>query len=220
MSEAAYTQILNICAGFFLLAAVGMLSRRQFAGMIRLYAAQGLALAAIVTVLGIREGSVELLAAAVGLVILRVLVLPALARRALGAALHNRRETSPAVSIAGSLLASAALVLVAYAVARPLIALDPSATTAVLPIALSVVLIGLFALTTRHNALSQVIGFLLLDNGITATAFLATSGVPLIVELGVSFDVLLIVVVLTLLTVRLQAMFGTTDLDGLRELRD
>jgi hydrogenase-4 component E len=60
----------------------------------------------------------------------------------------------------------------------------------------------------------------LLDNGITATAFLATSGVPLIVELGVSFDLLLVVLVLQLLTVRLRTAFGSTDLDELRELHD
>ena len=65
-----------------------------------------------------------------------------------------------------------------------------------------------------------MVGFLLLDNCITATAFLATSGVPLIVELGVSFDVLLAVLVLQILTTRVRETFGTTDIDDLRELHD
>ncbi len=51
-------------------------------------------------------------------------------------------------------------------------------------------------------------------------AFLATSGVPLIVELGVSFDVLLAVLVLQILTTRMHATFGGTDIDDLRELHD
>ena len=220
MNDTTYTQALDVAAGLFLLAAVGMLSRRAITSMIRLFAVQGLALCAMVTVLGIHQHSVELLAVAGGLGVLRAGVLPKLTRRALGAAPEERRETSSAINIAGSLLASAALVLLAYAVTRPLIALTPSAATAMLPVTVSVVLIGLFALATRHNALSQIVGFLLLDNGITATAFLATSGVPIIAELGVSFDVLLVVVVLQVLTVRLRTTFGTTNLDGLRELRD
>jgi hydrogenase-4 component E len=98
--------------------------------------------------------------------------------------------------------------------------LDPSPATRALPVGLAVVLIGFFTLVTRRRALSQVVGFLLLDNGITAVAFLAASGVPLIVELGVSFDVLLAVLVLQILTTRMRAAFGRTDIDDLRELRD
>ena len=73
---------------------------------------------------------------------------------------------------------------------------------------------------TRRRALSQVVGFLLLDNGIAATAFLVTAGVPVIVELAVSMDLLLVVLVLQVLTARLRAAFGDTDLDDLRQLRD
>src|SRR6266702_2563682 len=81
-------------------------------------------------------------------------------------------------------------------------------------------LLGFFVLVTRHRALSQLAGFLLMDNGITAAAFLTTAGVPLVVELGVSFDVLLAVLVLQVLTTRMRAAFGSTDLDEPRELHD
>jgi hydrogenase-4 component E len=218
MSDTVYVQSLDLAAGAFLLAAVGTLWRRQLSAMIWLFAVQGAALAAIAAILGAHQHSVELIAVAVGLGLLRAVVLPQLTRRALVAA--EQRETSPSVNIAASLLIGALLSLLAYAVTRPLVALDPSPATAVLPVAVTVVLIGFFVLATRRRALSQMVGFLLLDNGITATAFLATSGVPLIVELGVSFDLLLVVLVLQLLTVRLRTAFGSTDLDELRELRD
>ncbi|MEU8582856.1 hypothetical protein [Streptomyces abikoensis] len=130
------------------------------------------------------------------------------------------RETQPLVNIAASLLSAALLTLLAYAVARPLVALHPTPATRALPVGLAVVLIGFFVLVTRRRALAQVVGFLLLDNGITATAFLAASGVPLIVELGVSFDVLLAVLVLGILTTRMRAAFGGTGIDDLRELCD
>jgi hydrogenase-4 component E len=60
----------------------------------------------------------------------------------------------------------------------------------------------------------------MLDNGIAASAFLLTAGVPLIVELGASLDVLFAIVVIGILTGRMRRIFGGTDLDQLRELRE
>lgn len=219
MSESAYTQLLDLAAGLFLLAAVFVLWRRELAAIVRIFALQGVALFAIATLLGVHEERWDLLAVAAGIGVLRAGVLPHLMRRALAAS-GETRETQPLVNVAASLLTAAALTLLAYAVSRPLVELDPSPATRALPVGLAVVLIGFFTLVTRRRALSQVVGFLLLDNGITATAFLAASGVPLIVELGVSFDVLLAVLVLQLLTVRVREAFGTTDIDDLRELHD
>jgi hydrogenase-4 component E len=220
VTDISYPLYLDLAAGLFLLTAVGVLWRQQLASMIRLFGLQGAALAAIVAILGIDQHSLELLLVAAGLGVLRAGVLPALAGRALGNSPAEARETRPVVNVSTSLLAAAALTLLAYAVSRPLVALAPSPATTILPAAVAVVLIGFFTLVTRRRALSQVVGFLLLDNGITATAFLAASGVPLIVELGVSFDLLLVVLVLQVLTTRLRTAFGSSDLDELRELHD
>lgn len=220
MTDTTYPILLDLAAGLFLLSAIGVLWRRQITAAIRLLSLQGLALAAIVAVIGVHERSLELVLVAAGLAGLRAGVLPWLARRALGGSPADARETRPVVNVATSLVAATGLTLLAYAVTRPLVALEPSPATGILPAAFAVVLIGFFVLVTRRRALSQVVGFLVLDNGITATAFLAASGVPLIVELGVSFDLLLIVLVLQVLTTRLRTAFGSTDLDELRELRD
>jgi hydrogenase-4 component E len=220
MTDTTYPLYLDLAAGLFLLPAIGVLWRHQVAPMIRLFALQGAALAAIVAVIGLHRRSPELVLVALGLGVLRAGVLPYLVRRALGGPAAEARETRPVVNTAASLLAAAMLTLLAYAVTRPLVALDPSPATTILPAAVAVMLIGFFALVTRRRALSQVVGFLLLDNGITATAFLAAAGVPLIVELGVSFDLLLVILVLQVLTTRLRAAFGSSDLDELRELHD
>jgi hydrogenase-4 component E len=220
MTDTSYPLYLDLAAGAFLLTAIGVLWRHQLAPMIRLFGLQGAALAAIMAILGVHQQSLELILVAVGLGVLRAGVLPYLVRRALGEAAARARETRPVVNTATSLLAAAGLTLLAYVVTRPLVRLSPSPATTVLPVAVAVVLIGFFTLATRRRALSQVVGFLLLDNGITATAFLATAGVPLIVELGVSFDLLLVVLVLQVLTTRLRGAFGSSDLDELRELHD
>jgi hydrogenase-4 component E len=98
--------------------------------------------------------------------------------------------------------------------------LDPGPETSAIPIGIAVALIGFFVLATRRKAVTQIVGFLLLDNGIALVAFLATAGVPLIVELGVALDVLLAVFILQVLTTRMRAKFGVTDLNQLRELHD
>ena len=220
MNETLYVQLLNLAAGAFLLAAVLVLWRRELTVIIRVFALQGAALAGIVGVLAAHERSPELGAVAVGILVLRAGVLPTLLRRALRGAGPAQREISPLVNVSASLLAAAVLTLIAYAVAQPIVELAPSPATHAIPIGLTVVLIGLFVLVTRRHALSQLVGFLLVDNGITAIGFLTTSGVPLVVELGVSLDVLFAVLVLQILTTRMRATFGDLDLDELRELRD
>jgi hydrogenase-4 component E len=219
VSTALYSQLLYLVCGGLLLSSVLMLWRRRLSALIGLLTAQGVLLAGMAALLGTQDGGVELYAVAAGVLALKAGVLPAVLRRVLadsGAA----RETQPLVNVPASLLAAALLTLLAYAVSRPLVELDPTPTTHAVPVGMAMVLLGFFVLVTRRRALSQVAGFLLLDNGIAATAFLVTAGVPLIVELAVSMDLLLVVLVLQVLTVRVQAAFGDTDLDELRELRD
>lgn len=219
MSVALFTQLLYLVCGGLLLSSVMMLWRRQLSALISLLTAQGVLLAGMAALLGTQDGGLELYVVALGVLLLKGGVLPAVLRRVLansGAA----RETQPLVNVPASLLAAALLTLLAYAVSRPLVELDPTPTTHAVPVGIAMVLLGFFMLVTRRRALSQVAGFLLLDNGIAATAFLVTSGVPLIVELAVSMDLLLVVLVLQVLTVRLRTAFGDTDIGELRELRD
>jgi hydrogenase-4 component E len=220
MSTALYTQLLNLVAGAFLLTAVLILWRRELTAIIDVFALQGVALAALVGIIAAAEGSAELGAVAVGVLILRAGVLPWVLRRAAASAGVVQRETKPLVNVVSSLLAAAALTLLAYAVSQPLVELAPSPATHAIPVGMAVVLIGFFVLVTRRLALSQLVGFLLLDNGITAVGFLTATGVGLIVELGVSLDVLLVVLVLQVLKTRMREAFGATDLDELRELHD
>jgi hydrogenase-4 component E len=212
-------QLLNLCCGLFLLSAVGVLWRRQVSSLITLLIVQGLALTGIAGLLAAQQHSAEVIGVAVGVGALKAGIVPWMLRR-----VHNlvpdARETRPLVNVSASLLAAAGLTLLAYAAARPLIALAPSASAHATPVGVAVVLIGFLLAATRQRAISQIIGVLLIDNGIAAVAFLATGGVPLIVELGVSADLILAVLVLQILTSRLHATFGPTDLDGLRELHD
>lgn len=219
MSTALFAQLLYLVCGGLLLSSVLTLWRRQLSALVGLLTTQGVLLAALAALLAANDHSVELYAVAVGVLLLKAIVLPAVLRRVLresGEAL----ETKPLVNVPASILAASLLTLLAYAVSRPLVQLDPTPTTHAVPVGIAMVLLGFFVLVTRRRALSQVVGFLLLDNGIATTAFLVTAGVPVIVELAVSLDLLLVVLVLQVLFARLRSTFGGTDIDELRELSD
>lgn len=213
-------QLLSIASGALLLTAVLVVWRRDLPVILRVLALQGVALAAMVGVLAWTEHSVELGLVAAGLLLLRGGLVPWLVRRALAGAGPMQRETRPVINIAASLLAAAALTMLALAVSVPIVELAPSAATRAVPVAIAVVLIGLLVLVTRRHAVSQLVGFLLMDNGITAVGFLTTAGIGLVVEVGVALDVLLVVLVLQLLTGRIHETFGDIDISGLQELHD
>lgn len=216
-----YVNMLDLAAGGVLLAAVLAVWRRDLSAIARrLLVAQGVALAAIPIIRGLHDHDHALLAVGFAVLAVRALLLPWLLARALGAEHQERREATPLVSNAASLLVVTALVVMAFTITQPVIALAPSTATNAAPAAIATVLIALFMMATRRHATSQVAGLLMLDNGIAATAFLLTAGVPLIVELGASLDVLFVLIVLGVLTGHLRNAFGGVDLDLLRELRD
>lgn len=220
MTDANFATLIDFVAGGLLLAAVVIVWRRDLRAVVRLLAWQGLALAAIPLLRGVRDSDAALIYIGIAILVLRAVGLPWLLARALAAEPHAQREATPLINTASSLLISAALTLVAFATTRPLVDLEPGISTSAVPAAFAVVLIALFVMATRRHAISQAAGFLMLDNGIAATAFLLTAGVPLIVELGTSLDVLFAVIVIGVLTGRLRRTYGGADLDQLQELHD
>ena len=219
MSDTQFVQLLDLAVGLFLLCAFVVLWRRGLIAIVRALTLQGVALAAVALILGVHEHDTEPIVVAVLVLVLKGAVVPNVLLRIVRSG-EETREVEPLVNVPASLLAAAALTLVAYATTRDLVALDPTPQTRAIPIGIAVALIGFFVLVTRRKAVTQIVGFLLVDNGIALVAFLATSGVPLIVELGVTLDVLLAVFILQVLTARMRAKFGAMDLDQLRELRD
>ena len=220
MSDAIFAILVDFAAGALTLTAVLVVWRRDLRAIVGVLAWQGVALAAIPMLRGVYDRDFALIGLGGLVLALRALVLPWLLARAVGAEPRGRREATPLVNTASSLLVSAGLTVSAFAIGEPLVNLQPSAATNAVPAALAVVLIALFVMATRRHAVSQAAGFLMLDNGIAAAAFLLTAGVPLIVELGASLDVLFAVIVIGILMGRLRHMFGGAELDALAELRD
>jgi hydrogenase-4 component E len=219
MRAATELDLAELAAGVVLACAVVTLWRRDLRVLVAVLALQGVALAALAAVLALHAGDVGLGVVAGVVLLTKGLLIPSLLARIVQ---HDpgSRETAPLVNVPASLVAAAGLVIVAYLSVGRLTSVFPSPATRLAPLGLATVLVGFFVLVTRRKAVSQIVGLLLVDNGVALVAFLLTAGVPLLVELGASLDILLVVVVLQVLATSMRARFGRVDLDQLRELHD
>lgn len=118
-----------------------------------------------------------------------------------------------------SLVAAGALTILAYAMTQPLLSLvDPTMRNG-LAIAFSLLFYGLLLMIVRKVALVQVVGILMIDNGIFLAGFLLTQGMPLLVEIGVIFDILIGVLILGVLAQRMIQKFDSLNVERLNSLK-
>ena len=124
----------------------------------------------------------------------------------------------PYISNALSLTISGILVVAVYASLKEGIFVTGLSKN-VLQISIAVILIGLFIMITRKKALIQVIGLLFMENGLFLAGFALTFGMPLIIELGVLFDMLMAIIILGLFIIQIKKSFASSDLDKLTILK-
>ena len=182
-------QIIGFLAALVLLTAFGMLVQRRMTGLIHLFTWQGLFLSISTAVVGYVAGKHHLYISSLLTLSLKVILLPyilhVLVRR-----LRIQREIETIVNVPLTMLIGIALVIFSYHLTAPVRELSTLVTRSVLAIALATVMIGLLMMITRRHAVTQIIGFLAMENGLFFAATSATYGMPLVVELGVALDIL------------------------------
>lgn len=219
MTNDLYGQLLATTTGLLLLTAVLQVWGRSVSRAIYLLGLQGIALAGLVLVVGLHTGERDVLLVALLVLVVKAVAMPwAMLRTA--RLIDQTQEAGSLVGPAVELIGAAGLTLLAYAISGALLGGQTDAAAQAAPVGFSLVLLGFWQLLTRRSALTQLVGFLLIDNGIATIAFLTSGGLPVTIELGVSLDVLLVVLILGVLVVRLQEEQGHIDITELRELRD
>ncbi|HEY6797090.1 MAG TPA: hypothetical protein VI248_20650 [Kineosporiaceae bacterium] len=219
MSPEADPQAVALLAGLALLSAVVLVWRGPGASPRAPLVLQGAALSGLVLLAGLVDRDPRVVIAALLAFVLKAVVLPALVDRG-GDAVGPGRPVDRGRSPARSLLLVAGLVVLGYVVARPLGAIVPGPAGRAVAAGMALLLVGFLLLVTGDRVRAQLVGFLTLDNGISTTALLAAGGVPLVVEIGVSLDLLLVVLVLRVLAERVTLAFGGSDPGSVRELRE
>jgi hydrogenase-4 component E len=216
--DSLFSQLSVLGSSLVLLFGLILLWRRGISAYIGAFAAQSMALSAVMVIVAYFGNDPELYWVAGALFLLKGLVIPRLLRR-MERRFAVERELEPYVNTASSLVVSGLLVLFGYMVTRPLVALSQLPTRAGMPLAMGLVLVSLFVVISRKKALTQVIGFLMLENGLALLAVLGTYGIPLIVELGVALDVLMGFLVMQIFVYRIHETFESIDVEQLNRLR-
>lgn len=216
--EGVFSQLAVVLSSAVLLCGLILLWRRSVSGYVTAFAWQSIALSGLTAVVGYFGGDRNLYWVAAFLFAIKGIGIPRLLRR-MEARLGPLREIEPYVNTATSLLVSALLVIFAYVLARPLVAVSSLPTRSGMPLALGLVFVSLFVIVSRKKALTQVIGFLMLENAIGLLAVLGTYGVPLLVEFGVFLDLLMGFLVMQIFVYQIHETFESIDVEQLTRLR-
>ena len=212
-------QLLNGFAAGLLLISFSMLSQRRTRRLIELFAWQGAILFASTSLVAYSAGLRHLWYSAALTLILKVIVLPLILLR-LVQRLQAQWDTEPLLNIPTTMLLGVGLVIFAFGLAQPISALATTITRNTLGIALAIILLAFLMMITRRNAVSQVVGFLAMENGLFFAATSATYGMPMVVELGIALDVLVGVLVLGIFFFQIREQFDSLDLHNLESLKE
>jgi hydrogenase-4 component E len=218
MMTGLFSQLCTLGASALLLTSLIPLWRRHVTAYVNAFRWQSIVLAATTAVVAYFGGVTDLYAVAAAVLVIKGLALPALLRR-MERRLGKLIELDPYVNTTTSVLVSSLLVIFGYALARPLVSVSQLPTRAGMPLAVGMVFVSLFAMVTRRKAISQVIAFLMLENGIALLAILGTYGIPLIVEFGVFLDALMGFLVMQIFVYRIHETFESLDVEQLSRLR-
>jgi hydrogenase-4 component E len=212
-------QLLNTLAAVFLLIAFAMLSQRRVVTLVNLFAIQGALLAGATLLLAWRTGQNHLYLSALLTIALKVGFLPWLLHRLIRR-LGVYWDSEPLLNISSTMLLGLMIVIFAFGLAQPIAALASTATRNAIGIAVAVVLLSFLTMITRRKAMSQVVGFLSMENGLFFGAMSATYGMPMIIELGVALDVLVAMLVLGVFFFQIREQFDSLDLHHLESLKE
>jgi hydrogenase-4 component E len=212
-------QLLNTFAALLLLTSFAVLSQRRLVTMVNLLALQGLLLGLATLLLAWRTGKGHLYASGLITLGLKAGFLPWLLHRLIRR-LGVYWDSEPLLNIAGTMLIGLLIVIFSFGLAQPISALATTTMRSSIGIAIAVVLLAFLTMITRRKAMSQVVGFLSMENGLFFGAMSATYGMPMVVELGVALDILVAMLVLGVFFFQIREQFDSLDLHHLENLRE
>ena len=204
---------------FFALTSLLLLGSSRLVGCIRIVALQGILLGLLTLLAHRHELSLRPLLLAAAIIGLKGVVFPWLLALVLRDA-SVRREVEPFVSFTVSLLIGTLALALSLWLSQRLPLPTPPIASLLVPVALFTTLAGLFVIVSRRTALTQVLGYLILENGIYAFGVGLVQGTPMLVELGVLLDVFVAVFVMGIALFHINREFDHVDANRLAALRD
>lgn len=219
MSLSLAAQINSVMAALILLSAFGLLVQRRILALLHLFAWQGLFLCLSTALVGYVTGEHHLFISSILTLALKVVVLPYILYSLIHK-LNINKEIETLVNIPSTMLIGIALVIFSYHLTAPITQLSTLVTKSTLAVALATVMLGLLMMVTRHHAVTQIIGFLAMENGLFFAATSATYGMPMVVELGVALDLLIAAFIFGIFFFHIRTTFDSLDVEQMAKLKE
>lgn len=219
MQQTIFEQAVLFLAALVVFTSFLMLAQRRLFPLIGLFAWQGLLLATTTALVAHNLRYTHLYASALITLLVKTLLIPWMLRRWI-VQLDVHREVESLLYPSYVMTAAAALVLFSYYVVLPIEQLSTLASRNAIAVSFAVVLLGMLLMITRRQAVTHVIGFMSIENGLFFAAVTATRGMPMVVELGVAFDVLVAAVLFGVFFFHIRASIDSLDVDQLSRLHE
>lgn len=216
MSSLAF-DIAHLLAGSMVVVSFLLLYQDRITGVLNVFAVQAIILALAVAFQAWSQGAPHLYLTALIALIVKGGIIP-LALHRIVRELGIHREIEKVVGVGLTMLVGLALTALAVIVVLPIAQEAGRVGREDLAFALAVILLGLLMMITRRNAVTQVVGFMSLENGLVLAAT-GAKGMPLVVEISVAFSILIAFIVFGIFVFRIRERFDTVDVHALERFR-
>jgi len=196
-----------------------LLAQSRLTSAVYLFSWQGVALSIVTALVGYTDGNDHLYLSALLTLALKGFFVPWLMDRMIKR-LKLENHIDPLKNPVILLLTASALVIFAYWVSIPIQKAHLANISKLLALSIAIILIGFFMMTVRKQAVLQVIAFMSIENGLFLSAISASDGMPLLIELGVAFDVLVAAVLFGIFFLHIYDSIESLDVDQLNHLAE
>jgi len=214
LSAALIQQLVDGLAALMLLTSFALLAQHRMLSVLNWFATQGLLLAVTAAVVAYGTDNSELYISAVMTLMLKGLLLPWLLWRVIRQ-LHVHREVEPLMNTSLTMLVALGVTVFSFHIIEPIERISQLMTRDSMAIATACVLLGMLMMITRRKAITQVVGFLAVENSLFFAAIGSTNGMPLVVEIGIAFDVLVAALIFGLFFFQIRDTFDSLEVDAM-----
>jgi hydrogenase-4 component E len=211
--------LLDLCGVLMLLLAFACLASKLFNRYVAYYGAQSVVLSFAAATTAVAFHSTELWILAALTLAIKGIAIPVAARRLLVRRLALKRDTAMSTGLSTSLIAGGALTAFAYLVTRPALLPHGTVAAAVVPLSTAVILLGALSMVVRRHTIGQLVGWLIVENGVFLGGITLVSTFPFIVEAGIFLDLVAGVLMMVVFVSGLTRQLAGASAEELRELR-
>jgi len=210
------SKMMQLIIALILVSTFMMLGSTRLYSCVRAFGIQSFLLACVAGIVAISTGKIDIYIVAILTLLIKAAIIPYIFIYIIRE-IKVKREVELYVSVSLSLIIGGVLVVISYYLIRSINIMSELSSLS-LSASMSLVSIGLFIMISRKKAIMQMLGILIMENGLFLGAISLTYGMPLLVELGIFFDVLIGVLIMGILIFRINKTFESIDTDMLKTL--